>query len=214
MPERANLALAIYDATGKLVKTFSDNESWEAGRYSLVWDGTNNKGDIKPQPSGSDSMTSVKVIRSSLRKVEFEFNDETFLFSPLTVFLLCLFVGVAGGIYGIGGGSIVAPFFIAIMGLPVYTIAGAALMGTFVTSVASVIFYQVLASFYPSISVAPDWYLGGLFGIGGFAGIYLGTRCQKFMPAKIIKVILCGCVLFVAGKYIIGFLIKKMNSVL
>lgn len=167
-----------------------------------------NKADVKSQSVGSDPMTAVRVNRSSVREVEFEFNDELFLFSPLIVFFLCLFVGVAGGIYGIGGGSIVAPFLVAIMGPPVYTIAGAALMGTFVTSVASVVFYQVLAPFYPSMSVAPDWYLGGLFGIGGFAGIYLGARCQKFVPARIIKIILCVCVLFVAGKYVIGFLIK------
>jgi len=82
-----------------------------------------NKTDVKSQSVGSDPMTAVKVNRSSVRKVEFEFNDKLFRFSPLIVFLLCLFVGVAGGIYGIGGGSIIAPFLVAIMGLPVYTIA-------------------------------------------------------------------------------------------
>jgi uncharacterized membrane protein YfcA len=86
-------------------------------------------------------------------------------------------------------------------------VAGAALMGTFITSVAGVIFYQVLAAWYPHLSVSPDWRLGLLFGLGGFAGIYLGARCQKFFPARFIKAMLCICVLFVAGKYIIGFFI-------
>jgi len=45
-------------------------------------------------------------------------------------------VGIVGGVYGIGGGSIIAPFFVSFCGLPVYTVAGAALMGTFVTSIA------------------------------------------------------------------------------
>ncbi|MFC1867251.1 sulfite exporter TauE/SafE family protein [Thermodesulfobacteriota bacterium] len=148
----------------------------------------------------------VTDTRFSLKKVEFRFDGEQFSFSVPGVFLLCLFVGIIGGIYGIGGGSIVAPFFVTFFHLPVYTVAGAALMGTFVTSVAGVVIYQVLALFYSSMSVAPDWYLGSLFGIGGFCGMYLGAKCQKYVPAHIIKLILCFCVLFVAGKYILDFI--------
>jgi len=147
----------------------------------------------------------VTQTRFSLRQVEFHFAGEPYTFPTVGVFILCFLVGIAGGIYGIGGGAIVAPFFVAFFKLPVYTIAGAALMGTFVTSVAGVIFYHILAVFYPAQSIAPDWYLGALFGIGGFAGMYAGARCQKYVPAHIIKVILCACVLLVAGKYIIGF---------
>jgi hypothetical protein len=94
---------------------------------------------------------------------------------------------------------------VAIIGLPVYAVAGAALMGTFVTSVAGVFFYHILAQFYPNLSVAPDWRLGFLFGIGGVLGMYLGARTQRYVPSKFIKGMLCACVLFVAGKYILGF---------
>jgi hypothetical protein len=68
-----------------------------------------------------------------------------------------------------------------------------------------VILYQFLAQFYPDMSVSPDWILGGVFGAGGILGMYLGARAQKFVSAKIIKGILCICILFVAGKYIFGF---------
>ena len=78
-----------------------------------------------------------------------------------------------------------APFFVAIVGLPVYTIAGAALMGTFITSVASVAFYQYLSLLYTNMAVAPDWLLGILFGFGGLLGMYLGARTQKFVPARV-----------------------------
>lgn len=78
-------------------------------------------------------------------------------------------------------------------------------MGTFVTSVAGVIFYQAIAPFYPNISIAPDWLLGTLFGIGGMAGMYLGARCQKFVPAKGIKWMLAGIILFTSLKYILAF---------
>jgi uncharacterized membrane protein YfcA len=55
-------------------------------------------------------------------------------------------------------------------------------------------------------SVAPDWHLGLLFGLGGVLGMYLGARNQKYVPARLIKGMLCVCVLYVAGKYILGFI--------
>jgi len=122
------------------------------------------------------------------------------------VSLLCLIVGIIGGIYGIGGGAIIAPIFVAFYHLPVYAVAGAALLGTFVTSVAGVIIYQLLAPVYSDMSVAPDWSLGILFGIGGFCGMYLGARCQRYVPVQGIKLILSFCVLFVACKYLYDFI--------
>jgi hypothetical protein len=61
----------------------------------------------------------------------------------------------------------VAPIFAAIVGLPVYTVAGAALMGTFIASVDGVAFYQYLFLVYANMTVAPDRLLGILFGHGG-----------------------------------------------
>ena len=149
----------------------------------------------------------VMILESNFRQVEFDYDGETHKFSPPIIYVICFLVGIIGGIYGIGGGSIVAPFFVAIIGLPVYTVAGAALMGTFITSVAGVAFYQYLSWIYTDMAVAPDWVLGVLFGFGGLFGMYLGARTQKFVPARIIKSILCACVLFVALRYIIGFLV-------
>ena len=146
----------------------------------------------------------VAVREFSLRRVSYHFYGETFSFPTAGVFVLSLAVGIVGGIYGIGGGAIIAPFFVAVLGLPVYTVAGAALMGTFVTSVAGVAFYQGLAPFHPEMSVAPDWGLGLLFGLGGAAGMYCGARLQKHLPAKAIKWMLAVVILFVAAGYLRG----------
>lgn len=147
----------------------------------------------------------VSITQSSLRRIGYTFQGETFEVSTTSIFILCFLVGIVGGIYGIGGGAIVAPFLVTFFGLPVYTVAGAALMGTFVTSVAGVAFYSLLAPFYPQVSVAPDWILGVLFGLGGMAGMYLGARCQKFIPAKIIKWMLVVIIIGTALKYVTEF---------
>ena len=158
-----------------------------------------------PKADQSGKMSAVHVTTTSFSQVCFDFNGQSYSFSPVVVYGICFLVGIIGGVYGIGGGSIVAPFFVTIVGLPVFAIAGAALMGTFVTSVAGVAFYHLLSVFYPHMSVEPDWLLGLLLGAGGMLGMYLGARVQKRVSGRVIKGILTLCVLFVALKYIIGF---------
>ena len=154
---------------------------------------------------GKRELPKVIIKKFTLSHLVYEFYGQEFDINIPGIIALCFIVGIIGGVYGIGGGSIIAPFFVSFFGLPVYTIAGAALMGTFVTSIAGVLFYQAIAPFYPNMAVAPDWALGFLFGIGGFAGMYCGARTQKFVPAKIIKWILVACLLFASAKYIIAF---------
>jgi uncharacterized membrane protein YfcA len=175
--------------------------------FRLLVDVIKGRGTRRKNETTSQASTrhAVRLLESTMRQVRFDYDGEIHSFSPPVVYVICFLVGIIGGIYGIGGGSIVAPFFVAIVGLPVYTVAGAALMGTFITSVAGVAFFQFLSRFYADVAVAPDWALGALFGVGGFFGMYLGARTQKFVPARIIKGILCGCVLFVAIRYIVRF---------
>ena len=154
---------------------------------------------------GNDRLPAVTVRKFNPTCISYDFYGQNFTINTFAVTALSFIVGIIGGVYGIGGGAIVAPFFITFLGLPVYTVAGAALMGTFVTSVAGVIFYQAIAPFYPGVAIAPDWLLGLLFGLGGMGGMYCGARCQKFMPAKTIKWILAGCILLTAAKYVISF---------
>jgi hypothetical protein len=60
-----------------------------------------------------------------------------------TVWALALVVGTLGGIYGIGGGSLLAPILLA-MGFSVYEVAPATLAATFLTSLVGIATYQVL----------------------------------------------------------------------
>jgi uncharacterized membrane protein YfcA len=116
-------------------------------------------------------------------------------------------VGIIDGTYGIGGGAIIAPFCVAVFHLPVYTVAGAALLGTFLTSIVGVLFYTILPA-TGGASTSPDWALGFLFGIGGFAGMYIGAHLQKYMPQKFIKLMLGIMITTLALKYIIQYFVK------
>jgi len=149
-------------------------------------------------------LPAVRTVKFSFKCYSYSFYGETFTFNTIGLLVLSFFVGIVGGTYGIGGGAIIAPFLVAYFGLPIYTIAGATLMATFVTSIAGVAFYTGIAPLFAhtGMSIAPDWTLGALFGAGGFLGIYCGARLQKFLPAKIIKIILILTMTFIAIWYI------------
>ena len=96
--------------------------------------------------------------------------------------------GVVGGLYGIGGGSLLGPFLVS-RGLPVRVVAPAALASTFVTSVAGCLTYLVLAAFRPGV-VAPNWTLGIACGVGGLVGGQLGARLQPRLPERLLTLAL------------------------
>lgn len=157
--------------------------------------------------SGLPADAVVKTVSASIRRIEYEFYGETYAFNTWILLLLTFIVGIVGGTYGIGGGAIIAPFLITFYALPVYTIAGSALMGTFLTSIVGVGIYTVIAPIYAhtGLAIAPDWKLGILFGIGGFAGMYCGARAQKFVPGKVIRCILGLLITFLALRYVLQY---------
>jgi uncharacterized membrane protein YfcA len=157
--------------------------------------------------SGLPPEAVVKTVKATLSRIEYEFWGERFSFGTIAMFTLAFIVGIIGGTYGIGGGAIIAPFCVAVFHLPVYTVAGAALMGTFLTSIAGVVFYSVIPA-KGGMVTSPDWLLGFLFGAGGFIGIYFGARMQKFVPQKFIKLMLGVIIIFLAFRYITQFFIK------
>jgi uncharacterized membrane protein YfcA len=137
------------------------------------------------------------------KTTRFSFKGATYSFATAKLLGIALAVGIIGGVYGIGGGSIIAPFLITFFGLPVYAIAGAVLLGTFVSSLAGVTFYSLIP--INGAVAAPDWLLGILFGSGGLAGMYLGARVQKYAPERWIKLMLGAVIVIVAAKYILRF---------
>jgi len=161
---------------------------------------------LKAAAAGETRNPVIRTIKFSLTEYAYEFYGEKFSFNTMTLSSLAFAVGIIGGIYGVGGGAIIAPFLVAFFHLPIYTIAGATLFGTFLTSIAGALFYALIAPFYTDtgLMVAPDWMLGSLFGIGGFLGMYCGARLQKYFPARLIKLILILAILFLGVSYILA----------
>ena len=156
--------------------------------------------------TGENGNFTVSNVTYSLSRMGFDFRAQRVEFSLAAIIILSLVVGVIGGIYGIGGGAIIAPFCVAFLNIPVHTVAGAAMFGTFVTSIVGVAVYSLIP-FYNGQTAPPDWFLGILFGIGGLLGMYLGATCQKYVPERIIQAILALIIFAVSINYILQFFI-------
>jgi len=145
----------------------------------------------------------VRTLSVTPARVTFRFGAETHAFNLPAMLVLAFLVGIVGGVYGIGGGAIIAPFCIAFFRLPVHAIAGATLAATFLTSIAGVAFYNLLPA-PPGLATHPDWLLGVLFGVGGALGMYAGARLQRYVPHTALKALLGALVALLAAHYLLA----------
>ena len=116
---------------------------------------------------------------------------------------LSLGVGVVGGVYGIGGGSILGPILVG-RGMPVAIVAPAALASTFVTSVAGAAAFAVLGLTGRG-DIAPDWTIGLLCGLGGLVGGYVGAHLQPRLPERGLRLVLGVLAVAVAIMYVVTY---------
>jgi uncharacterized membrane protein YfcA len=119
--------------------------------------------------------------------------------SASVLIVVAAIVGCVGGIYGIGGGSILAPILVA-SGGPSTDVAPATLSSTFITSVAGVITFLILSANHHGL-IAPDWPIGIALGLGGLFGSYTGARLQPHFPDTLIRRTLGVLVLAIGIRY-------------
>jgi uncharacterized membrane protein YfcA len=109
-------------------------------------------------------------------------------------------VGCVGGIYGIGGGSILAPILIG-SGRSPSEVAPATLASTFLTSIAGVVTFVLLAT-QSHGPISPDWPVGIALGVGGLFGGFAGARLQRRLPEGAVRRLLGVVVLAIGIRYI------------
>jgi uncharacterized protein len=122
--------------------------------------------------------------------------------SGLALVGISAIVGCVGGIYGIGGGSILAPILVGTGRKPA-EVAPAALVSTFITSMAGVTTFAIL-SLHRHGAVAPNWPTGAALGVGGLAGGYTGARLQPRLPDVLIRRTMSVLVIAIGIRYLLA----------
>ncbi|MGP1354882.1 sulfite exporter TauE/SafE family protein [Roseicyclus sp.] len=109
---------------------------------------------------------------------------------PLIVGLL---VGVLAAIMGVGGGFIMVPAMIYLLGMPTKVVIGTSLFQIiFVTGFATIM--------HATTNYSVDMILAVLLIVGGVVGAQVGTRIGVYMKAEQLRVLLALMVLAVCGK--------------
>jgi uncharacterized membrane protein YfcA len=90
-------------------------------------------------------------------------------------------------------------------GIPVASVAPAALLSTVVTSIIGALTYALL-SLITTGAIAPNWPLGIACGLGGLLGGYLGALLQPHMPDTALRKTLGLLATGLAASYLVDVL--------
>ncbi len=84
-----------------------------------------------------------KIITKSFSaaRIEYYFMGVLYSCKTMHVYFIALFIGLIGGIYGLGGGALITPLLVSILSLPIYSVAGSALFFNFLNSITGVLVY-------------------------------------------------------------------------
>ena len=123
------------------------------------------------------------------------FRKSKLYISALLPFGVGLFVGILSAIMGVGGGFIMVPAMIYILGMPTSVVVG--------TSLFQIIFVTANVTFLQSVQTQTvDIVLAGLLLIGGVIGAQFGTRIGAHLKGEQLRGLLALIVLAVCLKLV------------
>jgi hypothetical protein len=119
------------------------------------------------------------------------------VFPPLCVGML---VGVLAAIMGVGGGFIMVPAMIYLLGMPTKVVVG--------TSLFQIIFVTAFTTLmHATTNYTVDMMLALILILGGVIGAQIGTRLGAYLRAEQLRILLALMVLAVCGKLALDLLL-------
>ncbi len=129
------------------------------------------------------------------------FRTSGLYISVIPPMLVGLCVGVLSAIMGVGGGFIMVPAMIYLLGMPTKVVVG--------TSLFQIIFVTGFTTMlHATTNYTVDIVLAVLLLVGGVVGAQIGTVIGARMPAEQLRVLLAALVLVVCGKLALDLLIE------
>lgn len=117
--------------------------------------------------------------------------------SPLAPLLLGMFTGVLTMLMGIGGGFVLVPAMLYILGMSANVVVG--------TSLFQILFVTMITTMMHALTTkAVDIVLAVLLLIGSVSGAQIGSQLAQKLPAERLRFVLAGVVLLVALWMLIG----------
>ncbi|WP_368344841.1 sulfite exporter TauE/SafE family protein [Pelagovum sp. HNIBRBA483] len=121
--------------------------------------------------------------------------------SVIPPLLVGVAVGILAAIMGVGGGFIMVPAMIYLLGMPTKVVVG--------TSLFQIIFVTAFTTMlHATTNYTVDVVLAVLLLVGGVVGAQVGTRIGVYLKAEQLRILLAGMVLLVCGKLALDLLLQ------
>ncbi|OWU83299.1 permease [Oceanicola sp. 22II-s10i] len=133
--------------------------------------------------------------------LKMRFRTSQLYISVIPPILVGLSVGVLAAIMGVGGGFIMVPAMIYLLGMPTKVVVG--------TSLFQIIFVTAFTTFlHATTNHTVDLMLALVLIVGGVIGAQIGTQIGLRMRAEQLRVLLASLVLLVCGKLALDLLLR------
>lgn len=137
----------------------------------------------------------VKVVKWGLGRIVFTFYGVEFKFTPILPVIGGLCIAALASFLGIGGGFLLVPFMTALVGLPMFIVAGTSALTVLVGMIVSIFTYM----FIKGVPIA--WGFIGAELVGIFIGSMIGPRTSKYIPDKALQIIFIVLAFYVGIRY-------------
>ena len=117
--------------------------------------------------------------------------------SPLAPLILGIFTGILTMLMGIGGGFVLVPAMLYILGMSASVVVGTSLFQILFVTMATTMMHAVTTR-------AVDIVLAALLLIGSVSGAQIGAQLAQQFPAEKLRLVLAAVVLFVALRMALG----------
>ena len=129
-----------------------------------------------------------------------KFRTSGLYISVIPPVVVGVFVGILAAIMGVGGGFIMVPAMIYLLGMPTKVVVG--------TSLFQIIFVTGFTTLlHATTNFTVDVVLAVLLLVGGVIGAQIGTKIGAKLPAEQLRILLAGMVLLVCGKLAFDLLV-------
>lgn len=147
---------------------------------------------VKPRASGKRHHPLIAIL-----PLRWRFYQSGLYISPLAPFLLGFATGIMTVLMGVGGGFILVPAMIYLLGMSTRVVVGTSLFQIlFVTAATTLV--------HATTTHAVDIVLAGLLLIGSVTGAQIGARMTQVMKPEYLRLLLAFMVLVVAIRMLLG----------
>lgn len=161
---------------------------------------------ILNKTANKENSKKESLLKRSLKKLPYQkhFSYSNITISIITPITISIFTGILVSIMGIGGGFVMIPAMIYLIGMPTSIAIGTSLFQSVIITSNATILHAINTQ-------TVDIILGGILLTSSVIGAQIGSHLGVRIPAEKLRLLLALIVLAVAFKLVLGFLITPSN---